>query len=71
MPTPRKLQLLTELLSEEKVSQMITDKLGQLVYAGPSEPESSNGPVFWIDTDDEPEFEPGTGTQTAINVVEF
>lgn len=46
--TPRKLQLLTELLSEEKVLQLIAEQLGQLVVIGPDEPD--HGPCLWFDT---------------------
>lgn len=46
--TPRKLQILTELLSEEKVLQLIAEQLGQFVVIGPDEPE--HGPCLWFDT---------------------
>lgn len=46
--TPRKLQILTELLSEEKVLQLIAEQLGQFVVIGPDEPD--HGPCLWFDT---------------------
>lgn len=44
----KKVQLLTGLLSEEKILQLITERLSQFVVIGDTEP--TNGPVFWFDT---------------------
>lgn len=65
--TPRKLQLLAELLSEEKVLQLIAEQLGQFVVIGPDEPE--HGPCLWFDTsrtapDEEPVIYLVLGTDT-------
>lgn len=46
--TSKKLQLLTELLSEEKVLELIEQQLGQFIVVGPDEPEY--GPCLWFDT---------------------
>lgn len=44
----RKLQLLTELFSEEQIQQLITERLSQFVVIDEAEPEG--GPVFWFNT---------------------
>ena len=44
----KKLQILTELFSEEKILQLIAGQLSQFVVISDTEPES--GPCLWFDT---------------------
>lgn len=60
--TSKKLQLLAEILSEEEVIQLITQRLGQMIVIGPDEPEF--GPCLWFDTNT-------TGTESGDPVVYF
>lgn len=46
----KKLQILTELFSEEKILELITEQLSQFVVIGDTEPE--NAPCIWFDTSD-------------------
>lgn len=58
----KKLQLLTEILSEKEVLQLIAKQLGQFVVIGPEEPE--NGPCIWFDTNTA-----SSDTETAVYLV--